>query len=80
MNALKPTMLAQVTGSMRLEFDNGIAGNIHGILNPGPSEVLDVELAQESAKLQALQVKQELRFEAMAIANAGHRKIFELLG
>ena len=45
MNALKPTMLAQVTGSMRLEFDNGLAGNIHGILNQGPSEVLDVEFA-----------------------------------
>jgi len=57
MNALKPTMLAQVTGAMRLEFDNGLAGNIHGILNQGPSEVLDVEFAQDSAKLQALQIK-----------------------
>ena len=79
LHALKPTMLAQVTGAIRLDVETGITGNLQGILNQGASNMLDGEVAQESAKLQALQIKQQLSVQALAIANAGRYKIFELL-
>ena len=61
------------------DTETDITDNLQGILNQGASNMLEGEVAQESAKLQALQIKQQLSVQALAIANAGQYKIFELL-
>ena len=65
--------------AMPLDVETDITDNLQGILNQGASNMLEGEVAQESAKLQALQIKQQLSVQALAIANAGQYKIFELL-
>ena len=40
--------------------------------------LVDADLAEESAKLQALQIKQQLGVQALAIANAGPQSILAL--
>ncbi|MBT4711378.1 MAG: hypothetical protein HOB82_07620 [Alphaproteobacteria bacterium] len=80
MHAPKPTILAKVAGSLSLDIQTGVPANIQGLLTPGTPNLLDGDMAQECAKLQALHIKQQLRLRNLAIANAGHQKIFELLG
>ena len=41
---------------------------------------MDADLAQESANLQAFQIKQQLGVQALAIANAGPQAILSLFG
>ena len=43
-----------------------------------PNIRLDADLAEESASLQALQIKQQLGVQALAIANAGPQSILRL--
>ena len=80
LHAPKPTILAEVAGTLSLDIQTGVPANIHSLLTPGTPSLLDRDITQESAKLQALHVKQQLRLRGLAIANSGHQHIFKLLG
>ena len=42
--------------------------------------LVDADLAEESAKLQALQIKQQLGVQSLAIANSGPQTVLALFG
>jgi flagellin len=47
-------------------------------LTAGIGNLIDANLAQESAKLQSLQVRQQLGIKAVSIANQGPQSILSL--
>jgi flagellin len=47
-------------------------------LNTGIGNLVDADLAKESAKLQALQTKQQLGIQALSIANSAPQSILSL--
>ena len=48
------------------------------ILKVGVGSLVDANLAEESAQLQSLQIKQQLGVQALAIANAGPQSVLAL--
>ncbi len=56
-------------GSMRLENHKTFVGKLQDALNAGISSLTDADLTKESAKLTALQTKQQLGVQALSIAN-----------
>ena len=58
------------TGSKSLEIHKTFVGKLSDALTKGIGNLVDADLAQESAKLQALQVKQQLGIQALSIANS----------
>jgi flagellin len=57
-------------GSKQFSIQNDFVSKLVDTLNAGIGNLVDADLAVESAKLQALQVKQQLGVQALAIANA----------
>ena len=62
----------------RLDIQATFTGKLQDILKQGVGNLVDADLAQESANLQAFQIKQQLGVQALAIANAGPRSIMAL--
>lgn len=63
--------LAQLaSGSKKFNIQNDFVGKLMDTLNAGIGNLVDADMAVESAKLQALQVKQQLGVQALAIANS----------
>lgn len=56
-------------GAKRLEVHRTFIGKLQDALTSGIGAIVDADLAKESAKLQALQVKQQLGVQALSIAN-----------
>jgi flagellin len=57
------------TGSKKLELHKTFVSKLSDTLKAGIGNLVDADLATESAKLQSLQVKQQLGIQALAIAN-----------
>jgi len=57
------------TGSKALQSHLSFVGKLQDSLDAGVGNLVDADLAKESAKLQALQTKQQLGIQALAIAN-----------
>ena len=57
-------------GSKKLELHQSFVGKLSDALTVGIGNLVDADLAQESAKLQSLQVKQQLGVQALGIANS----------
>ena len=57
------------TGSKALQSHLTFVGKLQDTLDAGIGNLVDADLAKESAKLQALQTKQQLGIQALAIAN-----------
>jgi len=57
------------TGSKALQSHLTFVGKLQDTLNAGVGNLVDADLAKESAKLQALQTKQQLGVQALSIAN-----------
>jgi flagellin len=57
------------TGSNALSSQMTFVGSLQNALTNGVSNLVDADMAVESAKLQALQTKQQLAVEALMIAN-----------
>ena len=57
------------TGSRSLESHLTFVGKLQDSLDAGVGNLVDADLAKESARLQALQTKQQLGVQALAIAN-----------
>ncbi|MGF1457271.1 MAG: flagellin [Alphaproteobacteria bacterium] len=57
------------TGSRKLEIHSEFVSKLSDSLRSGIGNLVDADLAQESARLQALQVQQQLGSQALSIAN-----------
>ena len=66
------------TGSNALASHLRFVGNLQNSLTTGISNLVDADMASESAKLQALQTKQQLGIQALAIANASSSSLLTL--
>jgi len=62
----------------RLELQNDFTTKLRDILTAGVGNLVDADLAEESAKLAALQVKQQLGTQSLAIANQSPQIILSL--
>ncbi|WGM46604.1 Flagellin [Brevundimonas sp. NIBR10] len=58
------------TGSKALETHSTFVGKLSDALENGIGNLVDADLAKESAKLQSLQTKQQLGVQALSIANS----------
>ena len=58
------------TGAKSLEIHKTFVGKLSDALTKGIGNLVDADLATESARLQALQVKQQLGIQALSIANS----------
>lgn len=66
--------------SKRIDIQSEFTSKLQDILKAGVGSLVDADLAEESAKLQALQIKQQLGVQALSIANAGPQSILALFG
>ena len=57
------------TGSKAVEVHSNFVQKLSDVTEKGISNLVDADLAKESAKLQALQTKQQLGIQALSIAN-----------
>ncbi len=65
-------------GSTALEQNRTFAGKLSDVIEVGIGNLVDADLAKESANLQALQVKQQLGIQALSIANQSPQSILSL--
>jgi len=77
-NALGTQLATWGAGAKRLEVHKTFVGKLQDALNNGIGAIVDADLAKESAKLQALQVKQQLGVQALSIANSSSQTALSL--
>ncbi len=71
--------LAQLAaGSKKFTIQNDFVSKLVDTLNAGIGNLVDADMAVESAKLQSLQVKQQLGVQALSIANSQPQIILSL--
>jgi len=66
------------TKAKSLELHATFVSKLADTLEAGVGNLVDADLAKESAKLQALQTKQQLGVQALAIANQAPQTILSL--
>ena len=66
------------SGATALEQNRIFADQLSDVIEVGIGNLVDVELATESANLQALQVQQQLGIQALSIANQSPQQILSL--
>ena len=66
------------TGSNALDTHATFISSLQDTLNQGISNLVDADMAKESASLQALQVQQQLGAQALSIANSAPQIILQL--
>lgn len=64
--------------SKRLDIQNTFAARLSDTLETGIGNLVDADMARESARVEALQVKQQLGLQALSIANAAPGAILGL--
>lgn len=67
-------------GSRSMELQRTFVDKLSDTIETGIGNLVDADLARESAKLQALQVKQQLGVQALSIANGQPQIILNLFG
>ena len=65
-------------GAKRVDIQFDFTGKLMDILKQGVGNLVDADLSQESANLQAFQIKQQLGVQALSIANQGPQAILQL--
>ncbi|MEO0411751.1 MAG: flagellin [Pseudomonadota bacterium] len=73
-------MTVMGAGSRSMELQRTFADKLSDTLETGIGNLVDADLARESASLQALQVKQQLGTQALSIANSQPQVILSLFG
>ena len=66
------------TQAKQIDAHNSFVGKLNDVLETGVGNLVDADLAKESARLQALQVKQQLGAQALSIANSAPQIILSL--
>jgi flagellin len=64
--------------SKQVSSHNSFVTRLTDVLNTGIGSLVDADLAKESAKLQALQVQQQLGAQALSIANSAPQIVLSL--
>jgi flagellin len=64
----------------QIEAHNTFIAKLNDVLETGVGNLVDADMAKESARLQALQVKQQLGAQALSIANQAPQIILSLFG
>jgi flagellin len=72
--------LLSTLGSASRQIDGQLAftNKLSDVIESGIGNLVDADLAKESAKLQALQVKQQLGLQALSIANQAPQSVMSL--
>ncbi|RMF08075.1 MAG: flagellin [Alphaproteobacteria bacterium] len=65
-------------GASALELQRNFADKLADAIEVGIGNLVDADLARESAKLQSLQVKQQLGVQALSIANQAPQAVLQL--
>ena len=66
------------TQAKQIDAHSSFVSRLNDVLETGVGNLVDADLAKESARLQALQVKQQLGVQALAIANQAPQTILSL--
>jgi flagellin len=66
------------SGSKSLTTHLSFVNKLQDAIDAGIGNIVDADLAKESAKIQALQTKQQLGFQALSIANQGPSSLLSL--
>ncbi len=69
LTALNAEMATMGSQSKALKIQNEFMSNLADVVEQGISNLVDADLAKESARLQSLQIKQQLGAQALSIAN-----------
>jgi flagellin len=77
-NRLGTRLATWGAGAKRLDVHRTFVGKLQDALTNGIGSIVDADLAKESAKLQALQVKQQLGVQALSIANSSSQTALSL--
>jgi flagellin len=64
--------------SRQIESQRAFTTQLSDVIEAGIGNLVDADLARESAKLQALQVKQQLGLQALSIANSAPQSVLAL--
>jgi flagellin len=76
--AINTQMAAMGSQAKSLEAQNSFIGKLRDVVEEGISNLVDADLAKESARLQSLQIKQQLGTQALSIANQAPQFILSL--
>ncbi|MBM3503122.1 MAG: flagellin [Alphaproteobacteria bacterium] len=68
------------SSAKRIEVQTDFTTSLINILTEGLGNLVDADLAEESAKLQSLQIQQQLGVQALSIANSSPGAILALFG
>lgn len=76
--AINDKLASLGSSAKRLEVQSEFTIKLTDILKTGVGNLVDADMAEESAKLQALQIKQQLGVQALSIANQSPQSILSL--
>jgi flagellin len=62
----------------RIDMQSDFVGNLMDAIDRGVGQLVDADMSQESTKLQALQVQQQLGIQALSIANSNAQTVLSL--
>ena len=77
-SSVNTALAALGSTAKQVEIQMTFTQSLIDILNEGIGTMVDADMAMESARLQALQIKQQLGTQALAIANASPQSILSL--
>ena len=77
-NAINLQMATLGSQAKALSVQNNFLGKLRDVVEEGISNLVDADLAKESARLQSLQIKQQLGTQALSIANQAPQYILSL--
>jgi len=76
--ALNTSLSTLGSASRKIDGQSSFVSKLSDVIEGGIGNLVDADLAKESAKLQALQVKQQLGIQALSIANQAPQSILSL--
>jgi flagellin len=79
-NSVTASLASLGSSSKRIDVQSEFTIQLVDILKEGVGNLVDADLAEESAALQSLQIKQQLGVQALSIANSGPQSILALFG
>jgi len=62
----------------RISLQSDFVGNLMDAIDRGVGQLVDADMSEESTKLQALQVQQQLGIQALSIANGSSQQVLSL--
>lgn len=75
---VKTSLTTLGSASRKIDAQMSFTSKLSDVIESGIGNLVDADLAKESAKLQALQVKQQLGVQALSIANQSPQSIMSL--